>query len=109
MPTLKLCQALCVVALAAGPVSAAENPPITNPSNPVIKKDGTKTPDAPETPTLVDPDGFKPQPSAPGANPKIGPSGGSGPKSAGGASGNKSTVIKNKEQTAGGSKSNTRN
>ena len=101
MSSLKLRQALCVLALVAGPVSAMENGPITDKSKPVIKKEATTTPDGPASPTIINGDDIKPGPvrDPPGLNPKIGPSGGGKPKSAGGTAQDKSTIIEKRDQT----------
>ena len=87
MGSSKLRKALCVLAVVSGPVLAAEDPPKTNQSRPIINKQGT-TLDGPASPTVINEGNFKPQSSQrPGTN----------PKSKSGAGGNSTSKKKNQQ------------
>ena len=88
MPSSKLSKALCVLAVVSGPALAAEDPPATNQSKPIINK-GTTISDGPASPTVINEGNFKPQPTqGPGLNPKQSKSGG------GKANSNKGKMLK---------------
>jgi hypothetical protein len=89
--SLKLCKVLCVLVLVTGPALAMDpSPPAaTAPTRPVVKKDGPKTPDAPETPTLTGAPHDPSPPTIQDAHPKT---------SRGVAAGNKTTATTNKNQ-----------